>query len=497
VPPVAPAGPTAGSVYTPVVPSQRSRPHILPAWAALALVAALVTAVLAASPAPIVIGAVFPLSTNAASLANEELRGVQLAADMVNEEGGVHGRKIVLDVHDLPTAGDAPGVMAQIRAAGASVVIGAYSSELSVPAAAAASRAGLVYWEAGAVADRLTGQGLPLVFRVGASGTNLGTNSGSFAVQELAPRLGRPASTLRVAIVAAQDDYASSVAAAAARTIRAAGASIVANLNYSLLAPQFADLMPVLAAARPDVLILASHVPDGVAFRQAMIVAGLHVGAFIGTTMAECDPDFARALGPDVVGVFASDRPVGGFRPDALAASTRAVYDQFAALWARDPGSNAQSNAGADAALSWAGGAWLSGSASGQYWPAGVGDGGSAAGPSSALPVSGPSATMAWNGPTEEGLSGFTAGWALFHDVLPTASGTDALSVAAAARAIDLPVGSLPNGAGLHFSTDPETLGQNLLAAAVIWQWQAVRHYTYVWPATYATGQIADVPLAR
>jgi len=31
----------------------------------------------------------------------------------------------------------------------------------------------------------------------------------------------------------------------------------------------------------------------------------------------------------------------------------------------------------------------------------------------------------------------------------------------------------------------------------VIWQWQAVRHYTYVWPATYATGAIADVPLAR
>ena len=116
---------------------------------------------------------------------------------------------------------------------------------------------------------------------------------------------------------------------------------------------------------------------------------------------------------------------------------------------------------------------------------------------SSALPVSGPASTMAWNGPTEEGLSGFTAAWALFHDVLPAAAGTDAQAVADVARSLDLPAGSLPNGAGLHFSTDAGTLGQNTLAAAVIWQWQAVRHYTYVWPATYATGQIADVPLTR
>ena len=62
---------------------------------------------------------------------------------------------------------------------------------------------------------------------------------------------------------------------------------------------------------------------------------------------------------------------------------------------------------------------------------------------------------------------------------------------------MDLPAGSLPNGAGLRFSADPATLGQNTLAAAVIWQWQAERHYTYVWPSTYATGQIADVPLTR
>ncbi len=272
----------------------------------------------AAPAGPIRIGAVFPLDGNAGALAKEELAGVQAAADFVNADGGVESRRIVLDVRDLEAASDATAVMATLKAAGATVVVGAYSSALSIPASQAANDAGLVYWEAGAVADQLTGRGLPLVFRVGASGTNLGSNSAAFAATELAPRLSRTAGQLRVAIVAADDDYAHSVADAAAETAGSAGMPVVARLTYDLTVPDFPSVMRQLQTARPDVIILASHIPDGVAFRQAMIAADLHVGALIGSTMAECDPDFAGDLGPDAVGVFASDRPTGGFQPSAL-----------------------------------------------------------------------------------------------------------------------------------------------------------------------------------
>jgi hypothetical protein len=107
--------------------------------------------------------------------------------------------------------------------------------------------------------------------------------------------------------------------------------------------------------------------------------------------------------------------------------------------------------------------------------------------------------TTTSGGPTEEGISGFSAAWALFDTVLPAVAGGSltAEAVAAAARAVNLPEGALPNGAGLQFSSDPGTLGQNLRAAAVIWQWQAVRSYTFVWPPTYATGSIDYVPLGR
>jgi branched-chain amino acid transport system substrate-binding protein len=428
--------------------------------------------------APIRIGAVFPISGNAASLAGPELTGVRIAADQVNADGGIGGRKIELVVRDLPARADAVKVMQDLKASGVQLVIGAYSSDLSVAASEAADKAGLLYWEAGAVADRLTGRGLPLVFRVGASGSNLGANSSNFAATELASRLGKTVSQLRVGIAVADDDYARSVADAAEATARERGMPVVVRRSYNLSVPDWPSVMADLAAARPDVLILASHIPDGIAFRQAMLAAGLKVGAFIGSTMAECDPDFAGELGADAIGIFASDRPTAGFQSSALAPDAAAAYARFAADWA------AASKAGP--------GGGDGSEARGEY---GGRDYGSAE-----YTIHGPA-----EDPTaeqdEEALAGYSAGWALFRTVLPAAAangGTlDADAVAGAARTVDLPEGSLPNGAGLRFSSDSARLGQNERAAAVIWQWQAVRTYAFVWPSTYATGSIDFVPLAR
>ncbi len=404
------------------------------------------------------VGVVLPLSGMPAELAGQERLGIQLAADMVNAGGGVQGRQIALDVHDLSDASQAGAVVAQIKAGGASVVIGSYASDLSMSVSSAAASAGLVYWESGAVADQLTGRGLPLVFRVGADGARLGSNSATFAATVLAPMLGRTVSTLRVTIVAATDDYAQSVADAAQAGIADEGAVLADRIDYSLTSPDWPAVLQRLVASRPDVVILAAHILDGEQFRTAMIAADVHVGALIGSTMAQCVDDFGEDLGADAIGVFASDRPTGGFNPSALQPDARNLYERFAAVWA-------QSNGSAQ--------------------------------------------------PTEEGLAGFTAAWALFHDVLPNAAELDPASIAAAARAVDLPEGSLPNGSGLRFSSDSATLGQNELAAAVIWQWQPAAASTAaadstggaattprsvtVWPAQFASGPIdrSLVPLPR
>ena len=383
----------------------------------------------------LLIGAVFPLSGTAGPLGAEEYAGVRLAADLTNRAGGIDGRMVRFDVRDVPVAADASAAVDQLRSAGVALVVGGFASALSLPASAAAARDGLVYWEAGAEADQLTGRGLPTVFRVGATGGQLGANAARFLLQQLAPRLGRRPAALRVAVVQADDAYAFSVADAAVATLRVAGAPVVSRSLYDPYRPVWTSVIAQLRAARPNILLLASHIPDGIAFRRAFLAARLHVDAFLGTTMAQCLPDFGDALGQQAVGVFASDRPGDGFDPGKLPAAGRAIYARFAAAYR----------------------------------------------------------SAYHRAPTEEALSGFTAGWVLLHEVLPRAAragGLSARGIAAAARSVEMPFGSLPNGAGVAFATAGGQLGQNLRAAAVIWQWQAPRHSVVVWPPQYATGHL-------
>lgn len=385
------------------------------------------------------VGALFPLGGSLAADAGDEYLGAQLAASMANAAGGIGGRRIQLDLRDMEYGNQAPALAESLRRDGVSAVLGAYSSALSIPAAAAVSKQGMVYWETGAVADQVTGQGSPLVFRVGASGSNLGGNSGRFVVDQLAPRLGRAPSSLRAYLVTADDAYAHSVADAARASLAAGGVSVVGESVYDPYLPDWAPAVAGIRAARPDILLLSSHIPDGIAFRRAFLAAGLHVDAFIGTTMAQCLPDFGDALGQDAVGVFASDRPDNSFNPAGLSAGALALYQRFSQAWQQRTG----------------------------------------------------------RAPSEEGISGFSSAWVLFHSVLPAASRLDAAGIAAAARAVDLPEGSLPNGGGVRFQGGGAQMGQNLRAAAVIWQWQGVRHSVVVWPPEYASGTITMVPLPR
>ena len=385
------------------------------------------------------LGAVFPLSGPQAPLAKQEYAGVQIARDLVNADGGVDGAPIELITRDLTSESDAAARVEDLKAHGVKAVLGSYSSSLSMPVSEAAQAAGLLYWEAGAVADQLTGRGYPLVFRVGASGSNLGTMSSHFAAEVLAPRLGRSPSQLKMVIVHNLDGYPSSVAAAVSQQADRDGIPVVANVVYDAHAPDWTAVLAQVRAAQPNILVLASYIADGVDFRRAMLTSGLHVDALIGSTMAQCVPDFGAMLGADAIGVFASDRPPQGFNPGALTATGKSTYDRFAAAYRREFGSD----------------------------------------------------------PTEEALAGFGAAWALFHYVMLGAHDLSAVAMAASARSLDLPAGTLANGAGIKFSTTVESMGQNTRAASVIWQWQGVRHSVTVYPPVFATGSPGFIPLPR
>jgi branched-chain amino acid transport system substrate-binding protein len=230
-----------------------------------------------------------------------------------------------------------------------------------------------------------------------------------------------------------------SVAAAATAQAAREGIPVVANVTYETRVPDWDRVLNEVRAARPSILVIATYILDGVDFRRAMLASGLHVDALIGSTMAQCIPDFGAMLGPDAVGVFASDRPNWGINGRALTGVGKDSYERFAEAYEKQHDGY----------------------------------------------------------PSEEALAGFSAAWTLFHYVMPGSTDTSPVDLALAARGLDLPAGTLPNGAGVKFSSLAATMGQNVRAASVIWQWQAVRHSVVVYPPEFATGTPTLIPLPR
>ena len=170
---------------------------------ATALVAVLALASCTGRDKPVRIGAIYPLSGPQAVGGIEEFRGVKVAADLVNADGGVDGRRIELNQVDVPEADAAPGAVRGLADQGVELFVGSYGSTISSPAAQAAVGRGRLFWETGAV-GKMAGTGAgDLVFRVAPTGGVLGRSAISFVADQLAAKLHRAPGSLRSALTPA------------------------------------------------------------------------------------------------------------------------------------------------------------------------------------------------------------------------------------------------------------------------------------------------------
>ncbi|MGH2758633.1 MAG: ABC transporter substrate-binding protein [Actinomycetota bacterium] len=377
----------------------------------------------------VVVGAVYPTGGHQGPGGIEEYRGVELAAEYVNRDAGTGGRAVELRLRPAGHREEAPAAIDRLADDGVQVVLGSYGSTISLPAARAAARRGLVFWETGAVGD------LPMpssesgaTFRYPATGRFLGRQAVAFVEDEL--ELG---DELTYTVAYVDDVYGRSVGAGALAEIAERGVKLGADLAYELASVDYDDLVDRIERAGTDVLVVAAYLDDGVALRRAIVRRGLDLRANIGTSSSYCMLQFGSMLGPDAVGLFASDKPDGPavkaerLRPDAAAALrwARRTYEQrFGTAM------------------------------------------------------------------TAPALTGFSGALALFRHVLPRADGDSARAIARAAMRADVPRGALPDGGGLKFSERPSEVRTNERATSVIWEWVARDNRAVVWPPSAASHDI-------
>ena len=414
------------------------RRGLAPATVAVALVVAGCTA--QAQPASFTVGAIYPLSGSQGPGGVDEHRGVLLAAELANADGGIDGRPIEVRSIDVGSADAAPAAIEQLHADGVDVVLGSYGSTISAPASLATAARHMLFWETGAVGTLPMGADSgALTFRVPPTGGTLGRNAIAFTADRLAQGLGRDPGSLRYAVSFVDDVYGRSVADGAKAELAARGLDLVGSVGYDLQTFDAGAVAARIARLRPDVLFVSAYLDDAVAMRRALVHRRVPLLASIGTSSSYCMPAFGATLGADAVGLFASDKP------SANAIDPAGLAPEAAALLARADTAYRERY---DESMS----------------PA--------------------------------GLAGFSAAWALFHDVLPASAALTPDGIADAALGQDLPRGSLPNGSGLRFGRPGEPgAGDNLQAASVIWEWVHPGHAEVVWPPEFATTRIRPMDI--
>jgi branched-chain amino acid transport system substrate-binding protein len=211
----------------------------------------------AASDDAILFGSAAPLSGDQAQIGQDITRGVEIAIEDINRNGGLLGRKVELmkldDRADPREASNAASKLAaETRVSG---VIGHYNSGCSIPASVIYHRAGVVQITPASTADELTEQGYTEVFRTVLKNSDQGPAAAVFAREKLGAK--------KVAVIDDKSAYGKGIAEAFRKKAVEIGLEIVAEESFNLGDKDFSTLVTKLKAASPDAIYAGAMFAEG------------------------------------------------------------------------------------------------------------------------------------------------------------------------------------------------------------------------------------------
>jgi branched-chain amino acid transport system substrate-binding protein len=284
-----------------------------------------------AQAVPIVLGALYPFSGALAVLGDESFRGLELAVEERNSAGGLLGRPIRLVKGDAVSAKQAPDeVRRLIGTEHVSALLGTFESRLAAAATPIAELAGIPYFELGAVADPIMDRGFKYLFRSCPVASALAALTVAAVTDELAPLWAVDSRDLKLAIVAEDGLYGTTVSGWQAKACRDRGLHVVESLSYSAASTDLANAVQRLRAAAADVVLFTGYANDTVAFFRQFIQSGWRPRMVVGAGGGMALQDTANAVGPDFEGAVCV-----GFTPYAVnvaaapgAQSVQAYYER-------------------------------------------------------------------------------------------------------------------------------------------------------------------------
>ncbi len=211
--------------------------------------------------------------------------GNKIAIDMINEKGGVAGRKIVAVEADAQSKVDVAINEAErlLNEAKVDLIMGVYSSAQCVPLAAKVDAAKKFLWANVCVASAVfKDKNLQYVFRPQVHSDQFGEASCSFIAENAKAKLGKDPKDIKVAIIHEDGPYGVGVAMGNEAKCKELGIQVVHKEGYAATSTDLSALVTKLRRAQADIILHTGYNPDITLFLRQSMEAGLKFSALIG-----------------------------------------------------------------------------------------------------------------------------------------------------------------------------------------------------------------------
>jgi len=251
---------------------------------------------------PIVIGISLPLTGDFSEPGKGVQRGYEAWAKIVNDKGGLLGRKVELKI--LDDQSNADRIVADyeqlIGKDGVDLVFGPFSTRLVIPAARVAEEYGMLFVEPAGAAPEVFQQGFKNLFYAAPAVADDHYNHLAEYI------IGMPADQRpqTVAYAAMDDPFAQGTAYGLKAKLEEAGIRTVVDEVYPPNTTDFSSIAAKIAASNADMIVGGTQYQDAVNLIVALQQLNYQpkLAAF---STAPTNPEFAKAIGNKTEGILA------------------------------------------------------------------------------------------------------------------------------------------------------------------------------------------------
>src|ERR1700704_6440008 len=263
------------------------------------------------------IGAIYPLSGNAASTGVHTKAAIETAIEIINNAhpefgnlplaknagltglGGAKVEVVFADNQGSPAVGQNQALRL-ITEEKVVALSGAYQSGITLTTSAIAEKYGIPYLNGESVAASLTERGFKWFFRT----TPVAADFAKIYLDFLKDMKAGGAKTDNIAIVHENTEYGTSVASVITSVFKENGLSIAQDIAYSANTTDVQSQVLQLKDKKPDVVIMVSYTSDAILYAKTMQALDYKPPMMMADNAGFSDPSLLKTVGKLVQGVF-------------------------------------------------------------------------------------------------------------------------------------------------------------------------------------------------